>query len=316
MSIRRKISSPQSLFVFEAAARTLSFTAAGRELNVTQPAVSKTIAALEEHLQCSLFYRERSGLSLSYAGQQLYTSVRLSFDTLENTLDQISGSNNNPGALRLSISSAFASHWLLPQLKELMSDFPEVSLSFQLDIGEMRGPVAPSDLGMRHEREITAGDIGTPFAPEWIIAVASPDYLERNGSLDAPTEGANHFLVKLDNARVTWTRFLHETGQAGLQKLPEIRVPDYAIVLQSALNGNGVALGFASTCSHLIETGALRPALPVSWNTGLNYCLVRPSKSRPSDSVENLIDWITRRNQQQLGRIAERIRTVHAPLDP
>ncbi|RWM47621.1 LysR family transcriptional regulator [Mesorhizobium sp.] len=68
MTLRRKLPSTHALFTFEAAARSGSFSAAGRELNVTQPAVSKSIAAA--------LYRGKSRLKLTPEGETLRRVVQ------------------------------------------------------------------------------------------------------------------------------------------------------------------------------------------------------------------------------------------------
>ncbi len=304
------IPSAQSLFAFEAAARTLNFTQAGRDLNITQPAVSKSVAALEAHVGCRLFVRSKAGLALTREGEILNNAIRLSFPALQNALQQISRLPQDEPKVQLSLSTAFATHWLMPQLEDLKRDLPHLSLGFTLDIGEMRGPVAPADLGLRHEAEADPRETATPFAPEWVIAVASPDYIQRNGTLDNPKTAGVHSLVKLNEPRVTWAEFLSKTGQEVHGKLPELRVPDYSIVIQQALNGKGVALGFASTIGYLVKEGQLIPALPVSWQTGSWYTLTSPEPLEENADAVQLFSWISTRSRHQLAYLEKCVSVV------
>ena len=105
MTLRKKIPSAQSLFAFESAARTLNFTEAGALLNVTQPAISKNIAALEAHLGTRLFLRGKAGLALTPDGDILYRAIQLSFTALEVAVDQIACSTPQKNALTLSLST-------------------------------------------------------------------------------------------------------------------------------------------------------------------------------------------------------------------
>ena len=82
-SLRRLLPSASALFVFEAAARYLSFTRDAAELNVTQSAVSRMIARLEAHLDTKLFIRTTTGLELSEDGRHLYNAVTGSFQHME-----------------------------------------------------------------------------------------------------------------------------------------------------------------------------------------------------------------------------------------
>ncbi len=304
MTLRKKLPSAQSLFAFESAAKTLNFTKAGANLNVTQPAISKNIAALEAHLGARLFLRKKSGMALTSDGEILFRAVHLSFSALEAALDQITGIAPQKNALTLSLSTSFAAHWLIPQMPAFRREFPDVTLNYQLTGGEATGPLGSCDLGLRLESKVAPEDHAVPFAPEWLVAVASPEYLEKHGMLDAPLTGSAHSLVKLDNPRISWQNFLDATSQSLGQSLPEIRVPDYSVVLQTALNGRGVALGYVTSCSFLLEEGLLKPALPKTLRTNLNYCMVTNPNSHNLQLAEEVRHWICRRSSKILADIA------------
>ena len=292
MTLRKKIPSAQSLFAFESAARLLNFTDAGALLNVTQPAISKTIAALERHLDTRLFVRAKSGLTLTPDGEILYRAVHLSFAAVEAAIDQIAHTTPQKNVLTLSFSTSFTAHWLIPQMPEFRRAFPDVTLNFQLTGGEVIGALGSCDLGLRLDSKVAPEDHALPFAPEWLMAVASPKYVRENGTLDAPLPGAVHSLVKLDSPRIPWQNFLTATSQSIEPSLPEIRVPDYSVVLQTALNGRGVALGYVSSCSYLLREGLLLPALPKTLKTNNTYCMVANPKSHNVQLAEDVRHWI------------------------
>src|SRR5258708_14072805 len=75
--LRRMLPSSNALFVFDAAARNGSFTAAAAELNVTQPAVSRMLGQFEEHLGVRLFDRAAGRAVLTEEGELLYRRVVL-----------------------------------------------------------------------------------------------------------------------------------------------------------------------------------------------------------------------------------------------
>ncbi len=296
MALRNKIPTANALFTFEAAAKTLNFTEAGRLLNVTQPAVSKSIGLLEKTLSIKLFTRHKATITLTPAGEKLYRAISLAFGSVEDVIDQISAKDRSNNNLTLSVSTAFAAHWLIPQLDAFRRDLPGITLNFQLTAGEVSGAVAPCDLGLRLESKMESSEHATKFCPEQLIAVASPDYLERNGMLDHNRPGAKHSIVTLSEARITWEAFLAGTGQSINGEPVEIAVPDYSVVLQTALNGRCAALGFASACGYLLKEGLLVPALPVSWQTGKSYYLVTPEPLLKNSAVYDLQEWLLQRN--------------------
>ncbi len=310
MTLRKKIPSAHLLFTFEAAAKVLSFTKAGAILNVTQPAISKNIAALEAHLNTKLFHRHKSGLTLTEDGISLFQAVQSSFTILENSIDQITQISTRESILTFSVSTAFAAHWLIPQMDDFRRIFPHLILNFQLVGGEASGSLESCDLGLRLETEISPGDSALHVCPEWIVAVASPEYIERNGTLDVPKPGGSHSLVKLDHPRIPWQQFLQDTGQSIQQPLPELRVPDYSVVLQSALNGRGVALGFITSCGYLLQEGLLELALPISLKTGKDYCIVTSEKSSNRTVVNEVSEWLNQRFQASLNSCSSKITDV------
>ena len=307
MTLRKKLPSAQSLFAFESAARTLNFTDAGALLNVTQPAISKNIAALETHLGTRLFLRKKSGLALTTDGETLYRAVHLSFAAVEAAIDQISHKTPQKNVLTLSLSTSFAAHWLIPQMPEFRREFPDITLNYQLTGGEVTGALGACDLGLRLETNVASEDHAVSFAPEWLVAVASPEYIKNNGMLDAPRAGGAHSLVKLDSPRISWQKFLDATSQSLEQTLPEIRVPDYSVVLQTALNGRGAALGYVTSCSYFLREGLLMPALPKTLKTNKNYCMVINPSSHNSQIAEEVRHWICKQSSKILADMATSI---------
>ena len=306
MTLRKKLPSAQSLFAFESAARTLNFTDAGALLNVTQPAISKNIAALETHLGTRLFLRNKSGLALTADGETLFRALHLSFVAVEAAIDQISHKTPPKNVLTLSLSTSFAAHWLIPQMPEFRREFPEITLNYQLTGGEVTGALGACDLGLRLETNVAPEDRAIPLAPEWLVAVAAPEYLKKHGMLDAPHAAGAHSLVKLDNPRISWQQFLDATSQSLAPSLPEIRVPDYSVVLQTALNGRGVALGYVTSCSYLLREGLLMPALPKTLKTNKNYCMVINPGSHNLQIAEEVRHWICKQSSKILADIATR----------
>src|SRR6266511_1467035 len=87
--LRRKLPSSHALFVFDAAARNGSFTAAAAELNVTQPAVSRMLGQFEDYLGVRLFDRTNGRAALTEEGEILYRHVSDGFRSIEGGLIEI-----------------------------------------------------------------------------------------------------------------------------------------------------------------------------------------------------------------------------------
>src|ERR1700721_807180 len=130
--LRRMLSSSNALFVFDAAARTGSFTAAAAELNVTQPAVSRMLGRFEEYLGVRLFDRTANGAVLTEEGELLYRRVLDGFRSIESGLIEIERRRHGSETVTLSVSSAFTTHWLMPRIDKLKRKFPSIVFRFHL----------------------------------------------------------------------------------------------------------------------------------------------------------------------------------------
>ena len=123
----KKIPSPNSLIMFEASARNLSFTRAAFELNLSQAAISKQIANLEQRLGYLLFVRQHRSLRLSQEGRLLYRAVASGLGEIADVVEEL----NSPSASKsvtVAATTAFAQMWLLPKLGRFMQQHPSIDL--------------------------------------------------------------------------------------------------------------------------------------------------------------------------------------------
>ena len=126
--MRRKIPSLQALLCFDAAARHESYTRAADELVLTQSAVSRQVKLLEDFLGLKLFGRTRHGVALTPAGVDYARQVGQRLAGLErDTLDTMSRQGSG-GHLTLAAVPTFATHWLIPRLRDLAHTHPDITV--------------------------------------------------------------------------------------------------------------------------------------------------------------------------------------------
>jgi len=117
---------------FMAVAESGSFSEAAEKLYLTQPAISKRIAALEEQLHCKLFNRIGRTISLTQEGERLLPRARDILFSVEQTERDIrEGSDSISGNLKIMTSHHVGLHRLPPVLKSFVNDFPDVMLDVQ-----------------------------------------------------------------------------------------------------------------------------------------------------------------------------------------
>ena len=170
--LRRKVPSTNSLFAFEVVARHGSFSSAAAELNVTQPAVSRTINSLEKHLGYRLFIRHGRWIDLTPNGAQLFRVTTSAFNTIEDTLSEINVRNESQERVSISMSSTAVNFWFVPRMQSFKARFPSVSLKFQTF--DVEADAKDADLSVRLSDPAERSTHRWPFADERVLAVCPP----------------------------------------------------------------------------------------------------------------------------------------------
>ncbi len=172
--MRRSLLPLNALRVFDAAARTLSFTKAADELAVTPAAVGQQVRALEETLGVILFRRTARGLELTPEGARALPHLRAGFASFEETISALLEGQSNT---RLSLGCARGAirHWLLPRLSPWMADHPEASVQVIALDGPVDFAQANLDLALSYGPAPDAeGIFGRKLADEELVTVAVP----------------------------------------------------------------------------------------------------------------------------------------------
>ena len=112
---------------FEAAARLGSFHQAADELHLTQSAISQQIRSLEAFLEQPLFFRSGRSVSLTDAGQDLYSTAQVMLQQLAVGIRRLE-QYRKPNQLIVNTTPAFARHWLVPRLKSFHRQHPDIDL--------------------------------------------------------------------------------------------------------------------------------------------------------------------------------------------
>jgi DNA-binding transcriptional LysR family regulator len=292
--------SSNALFVFDAAARNGSFTAAAAELNVTQPAVSRMLGRFEDYLGVRLFDRTAGGAILTEEGELLYRRVLDGFRSIESGLTEIERRRRGTETVTLSVSSAFTTHWLMPRIDKLQRQFPSVDLRFQLISGSLRGAVENVDVGMRFRDQDDRETGGALVMKEVMLPICSPGYRDTDAAKE-PTEGST--IIKLADTPEDWVTqypgFL--TSRSGPAKA--LSFSDYAVVVQAALLGQGITLGWLTVVSHWLLTGALVPASASLVRTRRVCELVSPRNRQIRPVAVEIRDWIIEQMQSDISAI-------------
>lgn len=294
MSKRFQLPAVGNLITFEAAARTGSFTRAAEELSISQPAISHAMRELEGELGVNLFERRHKGVETTDAGRYLLEQVGLGLTLIDQALREVR-TMSAARQVTLAVSTATATWWLLPRVARFKQLHPDI---------ELRCITTDTDLDLTRERidlAITLGSGEFPkhrrwlFVDEEVFPVCSPAFLHRHGPLpdvQALTRSTLLHLEERYRPRLGWSQWLARFGVALGRGAKLFRFNDYSIVLQAALEGQGVALGWRHLVAPLLEQGLLVRPVPQSVTTDQPIYIVASRAGQLREDAVALRDWL------------------------
>jgi DNA-binding transcriptional LysR family regulator len=292
--LERNLGSVRNLVAFESAARLGSFSAAALELGVTQPAVSQAVRRLETAIGARLFQRGHRAISLTDAGARLHEDVADGFARILATARQIGRAGHRDHVTVLA-STAFATWWMVPRLGEFRARYPAVDLRLETLDKDLDISAEATSLAVRRGNGHWPGYEAALIAPERLAPVASPALIANRGSLRRVRDLATWPLIHLDEPhryRPGWRDYLAHFGTAYRDTGGGLRLNDYALVLQAAMAGEGVALGWMHVCARPLAQGWLQTLGPPPWETGDGFYLVWSASQKISPHAELIRDWI------------------------
>ena len=303
--LRRILPSLNCLYAIDAVARHKSFTAAARELGLSQPAVSKAIRTAERHLGHELFVRRQGGLVLTARGRVLADEIGLTLSRLTRAATAPEASDRRQ-TLILCFSPSFVAMWLLPRLAEFTAVHPEIGFT----ITEASNRAYPSEVAFDFSSRL--GDGAWPdvtaweYAPEILFAVASPAYIAAHP--EATDIGTLHratllHAIEAGRQRMGWAGWFEAVGQP-VQGLSEGMVfSGYHATIQAALLGQGVALGWAHLVARHVQEGQLRFVTGIKVRTGRKFFLVAPAGHAIGPHHALFRDWVIGQARADMQRL-------------
>jgi DNA-binding transcriptional LysR family regulator len=294
-NLKRLLPSASALVVFEAAGRHENFSRAAEELAMTQAAVSYAVRALESQLGVPLFHRSHRAVSLTETGARFHADVSAGLARIQKSAEQIRAKGREAN-VTLSASTAFASMWMLPRIPKLREDLPDIDLRIQTSVRDLDLEEEGIPLGIRGgDPSAWPGYHTALLAREVVSAVASPSFLDSHGLPQDAAALAQMRLIHLDEPVREACDWKEWFSSAGLEYRPQSRpltINDYVLVIQAALAGEGVALGWQHLIDRQIASGALVPVGGHVFETGSAFHVVWPRSRELSTPARKVRDWL------------------------
>ena len=187
------------LRVFHTVALARSLTKAGETLNLSQSAVSRQIASLEEKMGIALFHRHARGLILSEQGEILLRTVSEMVTKLQATEISLAETNSRPkGVFKLTVTPAFGTLWVAAQLKEFCDLYPEIEVTLLCEDRELDLTKREADAAIRFHPSRQGDLVQIPLFELRNSLFASNDYLQQYGTPVNISDLSRHRLLGFD----------------------------------------------------------------------------------------------------------------------
>lgn len=288
----RKMPPLHALRAFEAAARHLHFADAAEELGLTPTAISHQVRQLEDILGVALFHRFPRPVRLTAAGEKLFPVLRQALDQISGTIDQLTVPAPE-APLRLSVTMAFASRWLMARLPRLRAD---TGLNIMVEAADLPVDLHASDIDMairyagqpddRAEWHRLFADriipvcapqvaVDAPLTPDGILSLPLLDYRWKSVSQNAPN----------------WRRWQAHAGAAAPPPATTQNFSEEIHAIDAAVSGQGAVLASQLVVADLLNAGQLVQLSDIALPS-LTYWAVFLPTHPDQDRLAQLLGWL------------------------
>jgi LysR family glycine cleavage system transcriptional activator len=293
-----QLPSLNALRAFEAAARHLSFKAAGSELHVTPGAISQQIKALEDELGVPLFRRLTRAIVLTAHGQALRPKVVQAFQLLEAAVAAVRPASR-PGVLTVSTFPSFAAKWLVPRLGRFAASHPSIDVRISATPGLVDFRADEVDLAVRQGRGSWPGLESVLLLHAELFPVASPALLEGAHPLREPADLRHHTLLHSNRGDAEWRLWLGAHQVQGVDPTRGPRFSDDALALEAAMEGQGVAISRDILVAGDLAAGRLVRPFPQQMPDWFGcYVVYRPERAE-EPHIAAFREWIVEEARRQ-----------------
>lgn len=288
--MRRKIPSTAALVSFEAAARHESFTKAAEELSLTQSAICRQIASLEEFLSVGLFRRSRRGVKLTEAGLSYSRRISTQLDAVERDTLSVMG-HQGINAIELAVVPTFGTQWLLPRLKDFQGKHPDVTINLTNRTRPFLFADTDFDAAIYFGDADWSGTESHRLMGENPMPVCSPAMLGARSSLSAQ-DLAEMPLLQQTTRPYAWRQWFNSLDMAVARDMTGPRYELFSMLAQAAMHDMGVALIPPFLIQHELAEQRLVIANSHQISSSKAYHLMIPERKTESASLKAFRDWV------------------------
>lgn len=284
----------RAMTAFVGVAAAGGFAAAGRELGLSPPSITRLISELEEELGARLFHRTTRSVQLTSAGVRYLNDCRRILSDLAEANAQAAGLHSEPsGKLAITGSAVFGRMVLMPLLYDLMDQFPRLSISTFFVDRVVHMIDEGFDVAVRIAHLADSSLIATKVGSVRRVLCASPEYIYAHGMPNDPTDLDRHACIEFaplaPNGHWDFVRDGTPTSQA-IQARLQVNAADAAIV--AAKEGRGVTRVLSYMIAEDVRAGALQIVLPLFEEPPVPVHVVHKEAGHTSARVRACVDHL------------------------
>jgi DNA-binding transcriptional LysR family regulator len=282
------------LLAFVAVARERSFTAAARQIGVSQSALSHRMRALEERLGLRLLSRTTRSVSPTEAGERLLQTLVPRFEEVQAELAALRELRDKPaGIVRITAAEHAANTVLWPRLSRVLPDYPELQVEINVDYGFTDIVAQRFDAGVRLGESLDKDMIAVRIGPDLRMAVvATPQYFANRAEPRSPQDLAAHNCINLRLSRgglLAW-EFERDGQRINVHVQGQWVFNGSTPMLRAALAGAGLGYVPEDVAAEHIGAGRLRRVLDEWCPTYAGYHLYYASRRQSSRALGVVVD--------------------------
>lgn len=286
----------QSMSVFRRVAETGNFSEVAREMKISQPTVSKHVAALEQHLNIKLFNRSTRQLSLTEVGKQYYDRCIHILDEVLETESLLRNQESIPtGTLRINTPVTFGEIRIVPHLWQFLNKYPELKIDLIMDdnyVDLVKGGV---DVAIRIGPMVDSALVARKIGDSPRVVIASPEYLATHGEPKSLQELKDHSCIvyTLLTTRDEW-HFIGPKGREAISVKGRFSVNNPRTICEAVLQNQGIAVAPVWLVGDYIQKGQFKVILEDYTPTPLDVHAVFPGRRYVPAKVRCFIEFISK----------------------
>ena len=281
----------KELTAFLVTTKTLSFTSAADELNVTQGAISRQIIALENRLQVTLFHRQARGLTLTEKGREFLPLIEKAINQIQHAVAKVSADEH---LIKLKAPSCITT-WLLPKLMAFQQAHPEIDVELTSVINHsVNFSTEPFNAAICYGHESQSAELSSNLLFEEILAPMCSPTLVADNEEELPAESMSQFTwLHATPDRSDWKLWLSKTdNDHSTHASQNQHFATLDLAVSASLQGFGIAIGDVTLAKPDLESQRLIMPNSKTVASGKGYFLVYPSNQQ-SAAMKLLIEWLT-----------------------